>query len=145
MTCDEMVRAFLILQYTHASRAPSTLHRRYNIVRSHLRRWRHIASPLLLALIVSSLPLPCAAQGIGKQVSGPGLKASIDKAARTTVLNAPASAGKVTAQATGQPPSSGKKSFFTTPAGVVVLAIVAAGTGYAIYSSSHDRIPPTGR
>ena len=32
------------------------------------------------------------------------------------------------------------RGFFKTPAGAVALAVMAVGTGYAIYSASHDRI-----
>ena len=31
-------------------------------------------------------------------------------------------------------------SFFRTPLGVAVIAIVGAGTAYALYSAQHDRI-----
>lgn len=37
------------------------------------------------------------------------------------------------------------KSFFKTPAGVATLLIFGAGVGYAIYSSSNDRIRSEGR
>lgn len=36
-------------------------------------------------------------------------------------------------------------SFFKTKAGVATLVILGAGVGYAIYSSSNDRIRSTGR
>ena len=45
-----------------------------------------------------------------------------------------ADASKTPAQAT----KSG--SFFKTRTGLVVIAVMAVGTGYALYSSSHDRI-----
>lgn len=37
------------------------------------------------------------------------------------------------------------KSFFKTPAGLATLVIFGAGVGYAIYSSSNDRIRSEGR
>lgn len=36
-------------------------------------------------------------------------------------------------------------SFFKTPAGIVTLLVVGAGTAYAVYSASNDRIRSTGR
>jgi hypothetical protein len=36
-------------------------------------------------------------------------------------------------------------SFFRTPAGVAVLAAFGAGLGYALYSSTNDRIRSSGR
>jgi hypothetical protein len=36
-------------------------------------------------------------------------------------------------------------SFFKTPAGIATLVIFGAGVGYAIYSSSNDRIRSEGR
>lgn len=37
------------------------------------------------------------------------------------------------------------KSFFKTPAGLATLVIFGAGVGYALYSSSNDRIRSEGR
>lgn len=37
------------------------------------------------------------------------------------------------------------KSFFKTAAGIATLVIFGAGVGYAVYSSSEDRIRSTGR
>lgn len=37
------------------------------------------------------------------------------------------------------------KSFFKTPAGIATLLIFGAGVGYALYSSSNDRIRSEGR
>jgi hypothetical protein len=46
-----------------------------------------------------------------------------------------------------QSASSGKQSptFFKTPAGIAVLAVMGAGAGYAIYSAQHDRIHSPGK
>ncbi len=62
------------------------------------------------------------------------LKASIAKAAASAKL-----APQV--QTTGGDKSQlASKSFFKTPAGLIVLAVVGAGAGFAVYSASHDRI-----
>jgi hypothetical protein len=39
----------------------------------------------------------------------------------------------------------GSPSFFKKPAGIAVLATLAAGVGYAIYSAKHDRIKSPGK
>ncbi len=41
--------------------------------------------------------------------------------------------------------STGSTSFFKSRPGMIVLAAVAAGTGYAIYSTQHDRIHSPGK
>lgn len=114
-------------------------------MRFHFRQWRLVPRVLVLALMVAALPLPCAAEGASPTTATPGLTASIGPMARAIALDKPVAARKLTAQAPGESRAPGSKSFFKTPAGVVVLAVVAAGTGYAIYSARHDRIAPTGR
>jgi hypothetical protein len=66
---------------------------------------------------------------------------SIEKTARTVALASPAAAAR--ADQPRQKPGDelvGSSSFFTRPLGIAVLGILAAGTGYAIYSTTHDRI-----
>jgi len=47
----------------------------------------------------------------------------------------------VAAQDPGQPRTDlGSTSFFKKPAGIVALILVGVGTGYALYSTSNDRI-----
>ena len=47
---------------------------------------------------------------------------------------------------TGAPRTDlGSSSFFKTPAGIITLVAVGAGVGYALYSTSHDRIKSPGR
>jgi hypothetical protein len=36
-------------------------------------------------------------------------------------------------------------AFFKTPAGILALSVLAIGVGYAIYSTSHDRVKSPGR
>lgn len=110
-----------------------------------VRRWRPVAAPLLIALIVSTFPAPCSAGDASRPAAKPGLMASIDTAARALVPTQATPASRAAAQTGGEAQPRASKPFFKTPAGLVVLAVVAAGTGYAIYSSSHDRIPPQGR
>ena len=47
----------------------------------------------------------------------------------------------VASQDPGQPKTDlGSKSFFKSTAGIVTLILVGVGTGYAMYSTSNDRI-----
>ena len=39
----------------------------------------------------------------------------------------------------------GSPSFFKKPAGIAVLVTLAAGDGYALYSTQHDRIHSAGK
>lgn len=41
--------------------------------------------------------------------------------------------------------STGSTSFFKTRPGMIALAVMAAGTGYALYSAQHDRIHSAGK
>src|SRR5262245_4439354 len=37
-------------------------------------------------------------------------------------------------------PATESRAFFKTPTGIVVLAALGAGIGYALYSAQHDRV-----
>jgi hypothetical protein len=41
--------------------------------------------------------------------------------------------------------SNGMMSFFKSRPGMIALTVMAVGTGYAIYSASHDKITSPGR
>jgi hypothetical protein len=45
----------------------------------------------------------------------------------------------------GSNPALESGSFFKTPTGIAVIAVLGAGVGYALYSSTNDRIRSTGR
>lgn len=107
--------------------------------------WRCAVIPLLVALVVTTVPLPCAAEGATPSTARPGLKASVDTAASALASAKPAPRAEAARQASGEAKTPTSKTFFKTPAGIAVLAIVAAGVGYAVYSAHHDRIPPQGR
>jgi hypothetical protein len=110
-------------------------------VKYPFRSWPLAVRVFALALALAAIPLPGLAEETNKPAPTPGLKASIARAAAS---------GTVTLEQ-AQPPSApaearvGSRSFFKTPAGAIVLALMAAGAGYAVYSANHDRIAPTGR
>ena len=105
-----------------------------------IRKWRLALRVLALALIVAAVPLPCLAQQPGQPAAKSGLKASIPAVVHSVATGA---AKPAAAQATGDVKAPlQSRSFFKTPAGVVVLAVVGAGVGYTLYSIKHDRIAP---
>ena len=107
-----------------------------------VRRWRPAVRVLAVALALA-IPLPVLAAEGSQPAARPGLKASIPHAVASAVTAAPVKARAAREQSQTDPKAQlDSKSFFKTPAGVVVLAVVAAGVGYAAYSASHDRIPP---
>jgi hypothetical protein len=105
-------------------------------VRQAVRLWRSALRVLSLALVAAALPLPALAGDATQPTSKPGLRISIQHAAASASLEqapqAPAPDGKA---------ALASPSFFKSKAGLAALAIVAAGTGYAFYSISHDHIP----
>ena len=69
--------------------------------------------------------------------------------ARTAARQAGAMKERRTAQSAQSPqtPSTDLRSgsFFKSPAGIVTIVVFGAGVGYAVYSSSNDRIRSAGR
>jgi hypothetical protein len=99
---------------------------------------RVVAAGMTIAL--ASVPL-AAADSPAPSIN---LKAAVAKAASTARLEANSSARVQTAQqGTAMAPES--KTFFKTPLGIAVIAIVGSGTAYAVYSAQHDRIHSTTR
>lgn len=107
-----------------------------------VRRWRLVLRVLVLALIVAAVPLPSVAEQASQPVVKPGLKASIQPIVRAVASATAPPARAVKKQTTDAKAQLDSRSFFRTPVGVVVVAVVAAGVGYAAYSARHDRIPP---
>ena len=107
-----------------------------------LCRWR----PALLAALVVTIalaPLPALAGEPSPPAKAPGIRASLAKLDLTERIAAPRppTARK---QQTGQDDLR-SASFFKTPLGIVVLATLGVGAGYAIYSTQHDRIHSAGK
>lgn len=103
--------------------------------------WRRLlARALVLVLALGAVPINClAAEPAGPPQSSPTLAAAIQQAVQQET-------GKVTkvtpnaARQSGAPAAAESGSFFKTKTGVITLVLLAAGTGYALYSTSHDRI-----
>jgi hypothetical protein len=96
----------------------------------------------MLAVAVALIPLPVAAAEPGSSTQAPNLRASIAKAASHEAAAAARSMAQQSQQTgkTADKSALDTPSFFKTPAGIVTMAVLVAGTGYAVYSWKHDRI-----
>jgi hypothetical protein len=100
---------------------------------------------LLGLLVLTMMPWPAAA---GETTPPPpSLRAALaDVRPHVTTPPRPVSAAPVRRSEKAQPtPGTDSPAFFKTRTGVLVLAVAGAGAGYAIYSSSHDRIKSPGK
>ena len=106
------------------------------------RTWRLVSRVLVLAVAIAAVPVPTLAQEKSPPAAKPGIQASIQKVAASTSV-APARVPAARTQAS--PTTPAKSSFIKSPAGIAMLAVLGAGVGYALYSTSHDRINSPGR
>ena len=105
-----------------------------------LTQWRGaLPRAILLAVAAALVPLPVAASDSTRAPKAKTtLQASVQAMAAREVAKAPLT--RVPARR-DQASTSGRSSgFFKTGPGMVVLAVMAAGTGYALYSAKHDKI-----
>ncbi len=106
--------------------------------------WRSRQALLVaLAVTVTLAPLPVLAEEPSPPAKAPGLLASVAKLGVTERLAAPRPPAARSAQVSKEDLSSA--SFFKKPLGVVILATLAVGAGYAIYSTQHDRVHSAGK
>lgn len=102
---------------------------------------RRLPRAVLLALITSFVPVAgvAAAERPTPRVSG----------LRAAVTNAPAGHAATAARARSatratQNQSGQNASFFKSRPGILALAVMVAGAGYAVYSTQNDRIKSPG-
>ena len=108
-----------------------------------VRPWRRtVARLLVLALAVGAAPVNClASEPAGPPQTSPTLSASIQKAVQQEAGKVAKVSPKAARQAGASAPAdTSSGGFFKSKAGVITIALLAAGTGYALYSTSHDRI-----
>jgi hypothetical protein len=118
---------------------------RGGIVTLRISSWRGILPrAALLAAIVALVPLPLAAADDAAQGKTPTIKRSMEQIVARDVASAPASARVVRRTRQGQS-AGASEGFFKTGPGIVALVVLATGTGYALYSASHDRIHSAGK
>lgn len=107
--------------------------------------WRRSLVPFTVALAVVVAPLPAMA---GEPTARPANTPSIVAAAQQAVAAQVKAATPATFRAQGNTTAKtdlGTASFFKSPAGIITLAVLGAGVGYALYSTSHDRIKSPGK
>lgn len=100
---------------------------------------------LLLAAAVAAAPLPATAGAPSPQpLKAAGIHATGQAIVAAQVLAAPALPAAARSAAAAQT-DLGSRSFFKTPAGVITLVAMAAGVGFALYSTKSDRVKSPAR
>jgi len=128
------------------------------MIRSPLSR-RLVRRAMVLAVSVALVPLPAFAGALSTpekpaqpppQVAGTikpvqPLRAAIEKIDASDFK--PTTSSRDAPRRAAQDTTASKQSpaFFKSGTGITVLAVVAAGVGYALYSTSHDRVHSPGK
>ena len=109
------------------------------------RSWcGRMARAASLVVIAALMPLPAAASDTATAPSPPTLKGSMEKIVVRDVTTKPAR--KDVARDDRQGSSTGSSpGFFKTKPGIIALAVMGAGVGYALYSAQNDRIHSPGK
>jgi hypothetical protein len=108
-----------------------------------VRPWRRtVARLLVLALAVGAAPVNClASEPAGPPQTSPTLSASIQKAVQQEAGKVAKVSPKAARQAGASAPAeTSSGNFFKSKAGIATILFLGAGVGYALYSTSHDRI-----
>jgi protein-disulfide isomerase len=96
---------------------------------------------LVLALAVAAAPLPAFAADPPPAQANLNLKASIQKVVAKEVGNVkPSSVARSQQSSGGTTTDLSSGSFFKSPAGIITLVVTAVGVGFALRSTSKDRI-----
>ena len=110
-----------------------------------LTHWRGpLRCAAFAALIAALPPLPLAAASDPAPAAPTTMHAAVHAAAvkEASVVAVPRAPRAKAPARTDQQATPAKQStgFFRSGAGAVALAVMVVGTGYALYSTSHDRI-----
>jgi hypothetical protein len=109
-----------------------------------LTEWRGgLPRAILLAVAATLIPLPVAASDVQPAPKAKTIKASMqDMVARdVAAMRTP----RAVRRAEQGDVSKESPAFFKTKPGIIALAVLAGGVGYALYSASHDRIHSPGK
>jgi len=109
-----------------------------------LTEWRGaLPRGVLLALAVALVPLPVAGSDAKAAPKATTIQASMQEIVARDVAAVPA---RTTIRRAAQGSQSKESSgFFKTKPGVIALAVMIGGVGYALYSAQHDRIHSAGK
>ena len=104
--------------------------------------WRvTCARVVAVGVMIALAPLPVAAADTSQPATpSVDLRAAVQKIASTERLASTSAAPARDRTQSGSAPAPQSSSFFKTPLGLAAIAIVGAGTAYALYSAQHDRI-----
>lgn len=108
------------------------------------RRSGHWRRALALALMTTLTPLPLMAAESGSSPRPGPIRASVAKISSKDAAALP-SARRTEGRSSAQQTQGQDRSFFKTGPGILALAVMIAGTGYAIYSTQNDRIKSPGK
>lgn len=109
-----------------------------------LTEWRGaLPRAVLLAAAAALVPLPVAASDTKPVPKAKTIQASMQEMVARDVAAAPARPVARRAEQGSQAKES--IGFFKTKPGMIALAVMVAGTGYALYSSKHDRVHSAGK
>ena len=98
-----------------------------------------------LGVMIVLAPLPIAAAETSQPAPPLDLKAAVQRIVATERLaSIPAAPARDRTQSGGAT-NLQSPSFFKTPLGLAVIAVVGTGSAYAVYSAQHDRIHSTTR
>ena len=99
---------------------------------------------VLLVVAAALVPLPVAASDTKPAPQPKTIQASMQEMVARDVAAAPA---RPAARRAEQGGSQSKESigFFKTKPGMIALAVMVGGVGYALYSAKHDRIHSAGK
>ena len=103
--------------------------------------WRRA---MAFAVITALTPLPLLAAESGSGPRPGPIRASVAKITPKDTANMPKARRSEARGATQSAPGQ-ERSFFKTGPGIIALAIMGAGVGYAIYSTQNDRIKSPGK
>lgn len=108
--------------------------------------WRRGLRVFALATAVAAAPLSClAGEPVSPAQGGPTLKTSIAKAVAVEARAARTGAAARADQGGSTTTDLGSNSFFKSPAGIITLVAIGVGVGYALYSTSNDRVTSPNR
>lgn len=107
--------------------------------------WR-VACAGLVGVMIALAPLGVAAAETSQPViPSVNFKAAVQRIAATERLASVKPAPERDGVQSGGASKLESRSFFKTPLGVAVIAVVGAGTAYAVYSAQNDRIHSASR
>lgn len=98
---------------------------------------------VLLVVAAALVPLPVAASDTKPAPKPKTIQASMQEIVARDVAAAPARPAARRAEQDSQ--SKESIAFFKTKPGMIALAVMVGGVGYALYSAQHDRIHSAGK